>query len=226
MVKVRSEISLYSRIGFFGGTFNPIHFGHLRAAEEVRQALALDLMVLMPSARPPHKGEAKLAPAELRMDMVRLARRGNHDLVCSAYECSRPGASYTAQTLKFFAARMTRVELFFVLGWDAWAEIGTWYEFPRFFSLANFVVISRQGRDVGKAVREETLFPFALQAEFCYEKDGCYRHSSGRRLIFMPVTRLDISSSLVRREAAAGRSLRYLVPGDVADYIQKNKVYI
>lgn len=223
MATVRSE---NKRIGIFGGTFNPVHFGHLRAAEEVRQTLVLDLMVLMPSARPPHKNQTDLAAAEQRLEMVRRARRGNPFLACSAFECRKPGTSYSVETLAYFRQCFPGAELFFVLGWDAWAEIEGWYDFPRFFGLADFVVISRQGCEPWRESRVQSLFPFALQAEFCYESENCYRHLSGHRLFFMSVTRLDISSSQVRREAVAGRSLRYLVPEGVAEYISRSGIYI
>ena len=131
MVTDKSESSGRQKVGIFGGTFNPIHFGHLRAAEEVRQGLALDLVVLLPSARPPHKGAAGVAAAADRLEMVRRARRGNPQLVCSAFECLQPGASYTVQALDFFGRYFPPEDLFFILGWDAWNEIDSWYDFRK-----------------------------------------------------------------------------------------------
>ncbi len=213
------------RIGIFGGTFNPIHFGHLRVAEEVRQSFALEKLYLVPSARPPHKGEADMAAAEKRLLMVRKARRGNPFLEVSAYECRRSGTSYSVTTIKYFKRRFPAAEIYFVIGGDVWSEIATWQAFPEFFGLANFIVISRAGFALEDDVFPEPLFPFALKGEFCYEKRGCYKHRSGHRLHFMAVTRLDISSSMVRKEAAAGRSLRYLVPDGVANYISEHGLY-
>ncbi|HDS15333.1 MAG TPA: nicotinate (nicotinamide) nucleotide adenylyltransferase [Proteobacteria bacterium] len=222
MAAVKSE---NKRIGIFGGTYNPVHHGHLRAAEEVRQAFVLDKVYLVPSGRPPHKIDAGVASAEERLAMVRRARRGNPFLACSAFECRRGETSYSVATIEYFQRRFPAAELFFIIGWDAWNEIGTWYAFPGFFAQANFVVISRQGRQPWLEAGRDALFPFALENEFCYEKESTYRHVSGRGLYFMEVTRLDISSSLVRGEAAAGRSLRYLVPAAVASYILKNRIY-
>ncbi|MCK5680388.1 nicotinate-nucleotide adenylyltransferase [bacterium] len=221
MVKLESR-----RIGILGGTFNPIHFGHLRVAEEVRQRFALEKLYLVPSARPPHKGDAEVVAAAERLAMVRKARRGNPFFATSSYECRRGGTSYSIETIKYFKRRFPHSELYFVIGWDAWVEIATWWAFPEFFSTANFIVISRDGCEPGSDDLVESLFPFALKGEFCYEKSGCYRHISGCRLYFMAVTRLDISSSMVRKEVAAGRSLRYLVPDGVANYILKNGLYI
>lgn len=223
---VRSESR---RIGILGGTFNPIHFGHLRVAEEVRQKFALEKLFLVPSARPPHKGEREIVAASERLIMVRKARRGNPFLRTSAFECRRGGTSYSVATIKYFKRRFPDAELYFVIGWDAWCEISTWYAFPDFFDLTNFIIISRSGYDPGfDSGRDDLLaplFPFALKGEFCYETKDVCRHVSGCRLHFMAVTRIDISSSMVREETAAGRSLRYLVPGGVADYISKNGFY-
>ncbi|MBN2808742.1 MAG: nicotinate (nicotinamide) nucleotide adenylyltransferase [Deltaproteobacteria bacterium] len=214
------------RIGIFGGTFNPIHNGHLRVAEEVRQTFALQKLFLVPSSRPPHKGDNEVAAAAHRLAMVRRAQRGNPFFGCSAYECSKGGTSYSAETLAYFAQRFAGAELYFVIGWDAWCDIATWYAFTSLFSLANFIVISRLGAEPWLAGSEGKLFPFALKDEFCYEKDSSYRHISGNSLYFLSVTRLDISSSQIRREAAANRSLRYLVPDGVARYIFSNGLYL
>lgn len=220
-------VRLESRgIGILGGTFNPIHFGHLRVAEEVRQRFALEKLFLVPAARPPHKGETEIVAASERLLMVRKARRGNPFLRTSAFECRRRETSYSVATIKYFKKRFPGAELYFVVGWDAWSEISTWRAFPDFFSLANFIVISRSGFNSGRDDLLAPLFPFALKGEFCYETEGAaYRHVSGRRLHFMAVTRLDISSSMVREEVAAGRSLRYLVPDRVANYISENGFY-
>jgi len=223
MAMVKSESR---RIGILGGTFNPIHNGHLRVAEEVHQAFALQKIYLVPSARPPHKGASGVVAAEDRLAMVRRARRGNPFLGTSSYECRKGGTSYSVATLDYFRKRFVGAELYFVIGWDAWCEIGTWYSFSKLFSLANFIVISRQGAKPWIDGSADSLFPFALKDEFCYEKEFGYRHISGNRLHFMTVTRLDISSSQIRHETAAGRSLRYLVPDAVAGYIYRNGLYV
>lgn len=222
MVTVKSESR---RIGLLGGTFNPIHNGHLRVAEEVRQAFVLQKIYLVPSARPPHKIETGVAAAEHRLAMVRRARRGNSFIGSSSYECRKGGTSYSVDTLDYFRKRFVGAELYFVIGWDAWSEIATWYSFSKLFCSANFIIISRQGAEPLAGGSASSLFPFALKGEFCYEKEFCYRHVSGNRLHFMTVTRLDISSSQIRSETAEGRSLRYLVPDGVANYIYRNGLY-
>ncbi len=213
------------RIGIFGGTFNPIHYGHLRMAEEVAEEFALDRVYLVPSARPPHKEAQRLAAAEDRLAMVQRAVRGNPRLFVCDYECRQRGPSYAVTTLERFQRRFPVAELFFLIGWDAWREIDTWYEWPRLFELVNFIVFSRQGKRPPAGGEVLGFFPFALQALFCYEKDSTYRCRTGRRLHFVTTTRLDISSSRIRELAAAGRSLRYLVPDGVFRYLEERRLY-
>ncbi len=213
------------RRGIFGGTFNPVHYGHLRVAEEVREAFGLDRVYLVPSARPPHKGAAGLAPAEQRLAMVRRAVRGNPGLYGCAYECRKPGPSYSVETLAWFRRRHPASELFFILGWDAWLDIDSWHDCRELFALANFIVISRSGHQPWLEANPTELFPFALKDVFCYENRSCYQAGSGRKLYFFAASRLDISASRIRCEAAAGRSLRYLLPASVIGYINKYRLY-
>ncbi len=214
-----------SRLGIFGGTFNPVHYGHLRAAEEVREAFGLERVYLVPSARPPHKGEGGLAPAGHRLDMVRRAVRGNPGLYGCSYECRKPGPSYSIETLSWFHRRHPAAELFFIMGWDAWLEIDSWHSCRELFTLANFIVISRSGCQPWLEAGPEELFPFALKDLFCYENRSCYQAGSGKKLYFFAVSRLDVSASRIRREAAAGRSLRYLLPDSVIGYIDSHQLY-
>jgi nicotinate-nucleotide adenylyltransferase len=213
------------RIGIFGGTFNPIHYGHLRMAEEIAEGFALDRVYLVPSARPPHKGEMGLAAAADRLAMVRRAVRGNPRLFACDYECRQSGPSYAVATLERFRRRFPAAELFFLIGWDAWREIATWHRWSRLFELADFVVFSRGEEKLDCGEGAAGLFPFALQALFCYEGGRCYRCRTGRRLHFVSTTRLDISSSRIRELAAAGCSLRYLVPDGVLRYLEERRLY-
>jgi len=214
-----------TRIGIFGGTFNPVHYGHLRAAEEVREAFALEQVHLVPSARPPHKGESGLAAADHRLRMVRRAVRGNPSLVGCAYECRKPGPSYSVETLAWFARRQPGAELFFIIGWDAWCEIDSWHDCRELFSLANFIIISRAGCQPWLERTADKLFPIALKDLFCYVNRSCYRTRAGRELHFFTVSRIDVSASRLRELAAAGGSLRYLTPDSVINYINQYQLY-
>src|SRR5277367_5207562 len=117
------------RVGLFGGSFNPVHFGHLRAAEEVREALKLDLVYFVPASSPPHKAEGELAPAEHRLQMVRLATKGNRHFMVSDVEVRRAGQSYTIDTVRHFLTALSGpVELHLIMGADQFAELATWKE--------------------------------------------------------------------------------------------------
>lgn len=210
------------RLGLFGGTFNPIHYGHLRAAEEVRESLTLDRLLFIPAARPPHKNAAAVTPFAVRLDMVRLAVADHPELEVSDLENQRPDKSYSIDTLRWFRREYgPGTEIFFIVGLDAMLEIDTWREYQSLFTLCHFVVLDRPGYQTA-----------ALRHILC-QKLGCrpeedgqeFLHPSGQRIYFRPITRLDISSTQIRRLAAQNRSLRYLLPEAVRRYILINNLY-
>jgi nicotinate-nucleotide adenylyltransferase len=193
-------------LGVFGGTFNPVHLGHLRAAEEVREALGLDRVLFVPAKIPPHKPGRSIAPPDVRLDLVRRAVRGNPGFGVSERELLRPGPSYSVDTLRELRAETgPDARLWFLLGADAYREIHTWYRYPDLFRLADVAVMHRPPDPVPDAS------PSGLEGEFAPTALG-FRHRSGREVRFVPVTLLDISSTAVRQALAQGRSVRYLVP--------------
>ena len=207
------------RLGLFGGTFDPVHLAHLRTAEEVREALALDRVDLVLSARPPHKGASEQASIADRRRMLELAVPPASPLGLDFSETERPGPSYSIDTVRQRQAREPDAEITFVVGADAFAAIGTWKEFAAIFTLCDFCVISRPGAPNGE-------LPIAVENAFCYEPSrGVYVHRSGRALRFLPVTALMISASDIRRRCAEGRSIRYLVPDAVAEYVAQHGLY-
>src|ERR1044071_1215884 len=133
------------KIGLFGGTFDPIHFGHLRSAEEVREAFRLDRIIFIPPPTQPLK-RGSASAAEDRLKMIRLAITDARAFAVSDIEVRRPGKSFTIDTLRAFAARRPKAEMFFIIGMDAFREIGRWKDFKELFALANFIVTSRPGR--------------------------------------------------------------------------------
>ncbi len=213
------------KVGVFGGTFDPVHFGHLRPAEEVRQRLGLDELHFVPAAVPPHKRSRGVTAAEHRWRML-AAAIGDHPFFrCSTYELDKGGPSYSIDTLDYFR-RHCGGELYFIIGWDAFTEIETWKEFRRLFRLAHFVVMFRfLGDAVPVKPQSPEVFPVAIRGDFCYESEGVFRHQHGNSVFFQPVTRLDISSSMIRRERLAGRSLAYLLPETVRRYIESHGLY-
>ncbi len=207
------------RLGLFGGTFDPVHLAHLRTAEEVREALALDRVDLVLAATPPHKGLGEQAPVAHRRRMLELAVADDPHLGLDVSELEREGPSYSIDTIRLVQAREPDAALTFIVGADAFAGIGTWKDHADLFTLCDFCVISRPGALHGK-------LPIAVENAFCYEPSrGVYVHRSGRALRFLPVTALMISASDIRRRCAEGRSIRYLVPDAVAAYVATHGLY-
>ncbi|MGH7906617.1 MAG: nicotinate-nucleotide adenylyltransferase [Candidatus Binataceae bacterium] len=211
------------RIGLFGGSFNPIHFGHLRAAEEVREALKLDLVYFIPAASPPHKTEGELAPAEHRLQMVRLATKGNRYFMVSDAEVRRIGRSYTVDTARYFIATLRKpADLFLIIGADLFAELETWKEADELVKLCSLAVHTRVIEDESDPSRS----PLAVLKRFGYTKyEGYFLHPSGKTLSFVQTIILPISATLIRSKIMSRESIRYLLPGDVEDYIERHALY-
>ena len=207
------------KVGLFGGTFNPVHLAHLRVAEEVRDALALDRVEFVLAAAPPHKDDAALEPVGHRRRMLELALAGNPAFAVNAAEIERHGRSYSIDTIRSRQGRTPGARLTFVLGADAFAEIESWKEFATIFALCDVCVISRPGTSA-------THPPIAVENAFCYDPlHRVYVHRSGHSLVFLAVTALTISASDIRLRCASGRSIRYLVPDAVGSYIHEHGLY-
>jgi nicotinate-nucleotide adenylyltransferase len=213
-----------SGIGILGGSFNPIHLGHLRAAEEVRDAEALDEMRFVPAATPPHKEAATLVTAAHRLRMVELAIAGVPGFRASTLELDRPGRSYSVDTLRALRAELgDAARIVFVLGSDAFREFHTWKEHATIFALCDVVVVSRPPMPATLA-REE--IPLAARKAFWYDSDSdVHRHESGHVLRLQRITALDISAASIRAHVAAARSIRFLVPPAVEAYIAEHGLY-
>jgi nicotinate-nucleotide adenylyltransferase len=211
------------RIGLFGGTFNPIHLGHLRGAEEVRESFGLRTVVFIPAALPPHKSPEEVAEVKHRLEMVRLAVTTNSSFSLSDVEIKRPGRSYSIDTIRHFREEYPEGHLYFILGGDAFTEIETWKEFRSLFSLCNFIVMARPG--FWKTPLPAQL-PEALKQVLRYDREvSGWVHNSGHTLHFQEITFLDISSTKVRELLERGESVRYLIPGEVGAYIRRYGLY-
>jgi nicotinate-nucleotide adenylyltransferase len=201
-----------ARIGILGGSFDPIHVGHLVIAESARDQLRLDRVLFVPAASPPHKPHRTLAPAADRVAMARAAVRGNPAFEVSTIEIRRGGTSYTLDTLLELGAQLPRgTEMHFLVGADSALEIDTWHEVRRVLDLAHFVILPRPG--------------FRLDAlERLANRIGPRRVAALRRsLLDSPI--LEISSSDIRRRVASGLSIRYLVPEVVRRHIERQGLY-
>ncbi len=208
------------KVGLFGGTFNPIHLGHLRGAEEIRDLFQLEEVIFVPSSIPPHKPTAKVVEANHRLEMVRIAVSGNPCFSVSDIEVTRTGKSYSVETIKYFQEK-GRDAFYFILGSDAFGEIETWREFKNLFSLCNFIVMTRPGS------QEKTLsLPRSIAPDFRYvPEEDAWLHVSGQMLYFKEISFLDISSTKIRKLIEKERSFRYLVPPEIETYIGKHLLY-
>jgi nicotinate-nucleotide adenylyltransferase len=211
------------RIGVFGGTFDPIHVAHLRAAEEAREQLRLDQVLFIPAADPPHKTRG-ITPAAHRLAMARLATAGHPAFRVSPIEIERGGRSYTVDTLRALRARLPAdAALTLLVGLDAFCDIGTWKEYRALFTLADLAVWSRPPLRLG-ALR--ALLPVAARADFCYGPNRkTLRHRTGNHIRFVTVTALDVSASAIRLRLQGGQSIRYLVPAAVERYLSRHRLY-
>jgi nicotinate-nucleotide adenylyltransferase len=198
------------RLGILGGTFDPVHFGHLDAANAARRALNLDQVWLIPSCDPPHRPIDPLASGYHRFALVALAVQGDETLRASDIELTRTGASYTADTLRAVARQGWHAsQIFFILGSDAFAEIATWREFPAVLDAANFVVIARPGTTLdAAAARTPSL-----------------RGRLGTSIFLVEARTCDVSSSTIRARLAARQPIDDLVPAAVARHILAHHLY-
>lgn len=195
-----------TRIGVLGGTFDPIHVGHLAVAREARSCLELDRLLIVPSRTPPHKAAAA-APAEDRLAMCRLAAGALPDTDVSDLEVRREGPSYTAETLAELSAANPAAELHLILGWDAARLLPQWREPGRVVELARLAIFRRPGV-AGPAQAE-------LQAAGI----------DPSRATICEAATPDVDATEVRRRVAAGRPLEGLVPASVAEYIRLHALY-
>jgi nicotinate-nucleotide adenylyltransferase len=212
------------RLGIFGGTFDPIHVGHLRAAEEVREAATLDEVRFVPAAAPPHKDPTQLTPPAHRLRMVELAIADVPGFRASRIEIDRAGPSYSIDTLRAVQAEVgPGVGLVFILGWDAFCELHTWKEHAAIFGLCDVVVMTRPP---APAALSPDAIPLAARKSFWYDSSSdAYRHPSGHVLTLQRITALDVSAASIRTRVATGRSIRFLVPPAVEAYIAEHRLY-
>ncbi len=211
------------KLGILGGTFDPIHLGHLRSAEEIGQHLGLLKVYLIPSALPPHKTATPVTPFHHRLAMTRLGTKASNLLETMDLEGKRPGFSYSIKTLQELHRIFSpNPDLFFILGMDAFLEIRTWRDYKRLFDYAHFVVISRPGfRNHGL----QAIFKDLGVEKSEKETTTLFKAPSGRTIILMKATRMEISSTNIRNMVKEDKSIHFLVPETVRDYIIERGLY-
>lgn len=209
--------------GLLGGTFDPIHIGHLRCAQEILEIFELEKVVFVPASRHPLKMRRDITPFEHRFEMISRAIEGNSSFVVSDIENRQKGKSYSIETINYFLKEDNDLKLYFILGQDAFQEIEMWKDWKELLSRCNFVVITRPGYDV-KGLEELLPSDFASQFRYSRDTDG-FTGPGGHSVFFRKVTLLDISSTDIRNSVRRGRSIRYIVPESVCDYISKHLLY-
>ncbi len=206
-----------------GGTFDPVHLGHLESAKAVAGAYDLERVMMVLSARPPHKTEGPHATVEQRLAMLEIAAGDHPQLEASDLEVRRAGPSYTVDTVEELARANPADAFFLILGVDAYTEIDTWYRPADLLESANIIVTTRAGTGLDT---ESIQPPFAARDATCYDsKIGGYLHNSGHTLTTLDIDGLDISASEIRRLAAGGSDVAHLTGKEVAAYIASERVY-
>jgi len=197
------------KIGVLGGTFNPVHIGHLMVAEEARASLNLAEILLVPAGQPLLKLDYPVTPAEHRLQMLRLAIAGRPHFKVSTVEIERPGPSYTVGTIAELRVQYSSEdEIFFILGWDSLAQLPGWREPSRLIKMCYLVAVPRPGFQRPDLKALEDLIP-----------------GISERVLLLDKPQIDISASAIRELAAQGLSLRHLVPEPVEEYIRQHKLY-
>ncbi|RLB43768.1 MAG: nicotinate (nicotinamide) nucleotide adenylyltransferase [Deltaproteobacteria bacterium] len=211
------------KYGIFGGTFDPIHMGHLRTAVEIVYKLELTKLFLVPAATPPHKRIAFVSEFQHRFNMARMAVGRSSTLEVLDLEAKRKGPSYSIDTLRELSSSLgPGNDLYFILGLEAFFEIHTWKEYHRLFELSHFVVVDRKGYNFEEVV--PYLKKLGIDATSGPGSDTLIL-ASGRSLIHQKPTQMDISSTQIRALVKKGWSIRFLVPDQVMDYILENGLY-
>ena len=207
-------------VAIFGGSFNPIHLGHMRLVLEVLEATEPKRFDLLPCARPPHKGCRDILPFELRVEMLRAATQGLDKVRINVMENERDGPSYTADTLQLYADREPQFRHCFIIGAEDFPLIRTWFQWERIPQLADILVVPRAGfghKEFDDTVHD--LWPESVpMTPPCPAMDAAYALpgvANAGWLLHLPLPRLDIRSELIRERLLADRSVRFLVPDAV-----------
>ena len=219
---------MVKRIGILGGTFNPVHNGHLAAAEEVRDRLNLEQILFIPSYIQPHKQDEIIPSAMQRFEMVRLAILGNMHFKPTDVEIKRGGKSYTIDTIGELQKEYPDTELFFITGIDSFSEIQTWHRWKELMVLCHFVVISRNGHHFEDLHKMD--FMMGTEEMLARLDRGDLKHAAvpygASSICLETIPLFDVSSTDIRRRVRQGASIKYLLPDAVEHYINTNKLYV
>jgi len=219
------------RIGLFGGTFNPIHVGHLLTAKDVQRFFTLDKIYLIPSALPPHKAPDGVVDAEDRLEMIRLAIPTHPDILVSDVELKRSGPSYTIDTIVHFQYSLpAENELFLIMGIDAFLEIDTWKSYTELLRLIPLIVMARPGIGPNAGIPEwktlEEYLHSTISPDYLFsESNECYLHPDQQPIFRFNGNPRNVSSTQIRNLLKKGASIKGLVPENVEEFIKAKGLY-
>lgn len=198
------------KIGIMGGTFNPIHLGHLIISEYIRCNFPLDKVIFIPTGDPPHKNEKDLAQSNDRYNMTEMAIKSNSYFEISPIEINRKGKSYSTETIDILLKENFNNELYFIIGSDTLIDLINWKDIKNIFKKISFIVI---GRD-------------KLSDELINKKIEEYRREYNSSIFYISGPQIEISSTMIRDNIKNNKSIKYLVPKEVEEYIKTHKLYI
>jgi len=204
-------------VALFGGTFNPIHYGHLAIAEEVRAKFNLDKVIFVPTYLPPHKEPEVLADPQQRLVMTYLATVSNPCFEVSMFEVEKGGKSYTIDTVKYFRQLLgEKVQLYFIVGADMLMEISTWKNIEELLKLCRFIAVPRPGYDIQKIFNQY----FLASENYSVANDLL------ENILIEDIAMLDISATNIRRRVKEWKSIKYLLPEPVEQFIHNQQLYL
>lgn len=217
------------KTGLMGGSYNPVHIGHLRAAEVVRELLSLEKVVFIPASVNPLKEGEPTCDAEHRLRMLELATEDNPFFEISDTEIKRGGNSYTIDTLRYFSEKYPKDSHYFIMGSELFTDISTWKDYRELFNYSNFIVVRRPGFS---SEDSSGLIPLELSQDFRYLKEHSkneeitlYEHRSSHLVYFVTIQGFELSSTMIRELVEKGSSIKYLVPGKLEEYILSKGIY-
>ncbi len=218
-------------IGLFGGTFNPLHNGHLKVAQDVKAQFNLEEIYFIPSAIPPHKGTEGLANVIDRYQIIKTAMSPGRGLEASDVEIHRQGPSYTIDTVRYFINNSPSTPFYLIVGMDAFFEIDTWKSYNKLFNLIPIIVMTRpaEGIQMTAAPVYELEKYIQAQVDSGYEfseHESCFVHPDKQPVYLCYVTPVDISSTQIRNYVRQGVSIKPMVPDTVENYIHKKGLYL
>ncbi len=220
-----ADSETFSLVGIYGGTFDPIHYGHLRVAEELIEAVDLQSLRFIPAGLPRLRGKPNTSSFH-RTAMLRAAIQNNPKFILDTRETIRPGESHSVVSLRELRDETERnLALCFIMGADAFIRFSEWYAWQEIFKLCHLIVVDRPG--YLSTINNNTL-PKALNKEFKQRQEFCIKslkESSHGRIFIAPTTLLDISATTIRQNLLTGKSTRYLLPDTVLEYIRTNQLY-